>query len=158
MNKNIPLNRSKRDFLAATAHLGLLSCSLPLPVLAASARAGQKVLDQEISYIGIYPPIGISRVGSASVEHAFYAPEVPGVSPEPVDGFKDGTAKIKKQAQRFYLYGFNQSGQVVKEITADDAQIEWKVRVANTKAAWYGFNNPFNLGPDVPGIPAKLRN
>lgn len=158
MNKNIPLNRTKRDFLAATAHLGLLSCSLPLPVLAASARAGQKVLDQEISYIGIYPPIGISRVGSASVEHAFYAPEVPGISPEPVDGFKDGTSKIKKQAQRFYLYGFNQSGQVVKEITADDAQIEWKVRVANTKAAWYGFNNPFNLGPDVPGIPAKLRN
>lgn len=158
MKNNSPFNRSKRDFLAATAHVSLLSCALPLPVFAASAHTRNTVVDQEISYIGIYPPIGISRVGSASVEHTFYSPEVPGVSPEPKDGFKDGTAKIKKQAQRFYLYGFNQSGQVVKEITADDAEIEWKVRVANTKAAWYGFNNPFNLGPDVPGIPAKLRN
>jgi hypothetical protein len=158
MKNNPPLNRSKRDFLAATAHVSLLSCTLPLPVFAASAHTRNKVVDQEISYIGIYPPIGISRVGSASVEHTFYSPEVPGVPPEPKNGFKDGTAKIKKQAQRFYLYGFNQSGQVVKEITADDAEIEWQVRVANTKAAWYGFNNPFNLGPDVPGIPAKLRN
>lgn len=158
MKNNPPLNRSKRDFLAATAHVSLLSCALPLPVFAASAYTRNKVVDQEISYIGIYPPIGISRVGSASVEHTFYSPEVPGVPPEPKNGFKDGTAKIKKQAQRFYLYGFNQSGQVVKEITADDAEIEWQVRVANTKAAWYGFNNPFNLGPEVPGIPAKLRN
>ncbi|MDO9025091.1 CTQ-dependent glycine oxidase GoxA [Zwartia sp.] len=159
MIKNKPsLNRSKRDFLATTAHIGLLSCALPLPVFAASTNANKKILDQEISYIGIYPPIGISRVGSASVEHAFYSPEVPGFPPEPIGGFKDGTSKIKKQAQRFYLYGFNQSGEVVKEITAEDADIDWKVRVANTKAAWYGFNNPFNLGPEVPGIPAKIRN
>jgi hypothetical protein len=158
MKKTPFLNRSKRDFLAATAHVGLLSCTLPLPVFATSANADQKITDLEISYIGIYPPIGISRLGSASVEHAFYSPEVPGFAPEPIGGFKDGTTKIKKQAQRFYLFGFNQSGQVIKEITSADAEIEWSVRVANTKAAWYGFNNPFNLGPDVPGIPAKLRN
>ncbi len=158
MKKHPSLNRSKRDFLSASAHVSLLSLALPLPAFAASANARQKVVDQEINYIGIYPPIGISRVGSASIEHTFYSPEVPGFAPQPQGGFKDGTAKIKKQAQRFYLYGFNQSGQVVREITADDAEIEWKVRVANTKAAWYGFNNPFNLGPDAPGIPAKLRN
>lgn len=158
MKNTYSLNRSKRDFLTTTAQISLLSCALPLPVLAASANASKQVIDQEISYIGIYPPIGICRVGSASVEHAFYSPEVPGFPPDPKGGFKDGSSKIKKQAQRFYLYGFNQSGQVVKEITAEIAKIEWKVRVANTKAAWYGFNNPFNLGPDVPGIPAKLRN
>lgn len=155
---NPPVSRSKRDFLAATANLGLLSCTLPLPVLAASASADKKVQDHVITSVGIYPPIGFSRVGSAGPELAFFAPEVPGFAPEPVGGFKDGDAKIKKQTQRYYLYGFNKSGEVVKEITADDADIEWKVRVANTKAAWYGFNNAFNLGSHVPGIPAKIRN
>lgn len=152
------LNRSKRDFLTATANIGLLSCALPLPAFAASANADRKILDQEISYVGIYPTIGISRVGSAPVDLAFYSPEVPGFAPEPKGGFKDGNSKIKKQSQRFFIYGFNKAGEVVKEITAEDAEIEWKVRVANTKAAWYGFNNPFNLGPNVPGIPAKVRN
>ena len=31
------------------------------------------------------------------------------------------------------------------------------VHVANTKAAWYGFNNPLDNGDLAPGLPGQLR-
>lgn len=106
--------------------------------------------------MGIYPAIGISRVGGSA--QWFLAPEVPGIPPAPEGGFKDGDRLIKKQVQRFRIYAFDENDAVIGELTAADTDIEWSVHVANTKAAWYGFTNPLDNGELAPGIPGQLRN
>jgi len=107
----------------------------------------------EISYVAIYPPIGIARIGN-SPEH-FLASDLPGVSEVPEGGYKDTKGRIKKEVARFRVYGFNSAGDVVKELTADEATINWRAEVANVKAAWYEFNNALDLGKkySIPSIP-----
>ena len=72
--------------------------------------------------------------------------------------YKDGSALIKKQVQRFRIYAFDKDENVVGEITADNTEITWGVHLANTKAAWYEFFNPLDNGDLAPGIPGKRRN
>lgn len=147
----------RRDFLAGAGALALSLPMLPRVALANIAGSGLAPKGTPIHRLGIYPTIGISRVGGS--EKYFLAPEVPGLPPQPQDGsFKDGSEKIKKQAQRFRIYAFAQDGRVIKEITADEATIDWTVHVANTKAAWYGFNNPMDNEDLAPGIPGQKRN
>lgn len=147
----------RRDFLAGA---GAMALSLPAFARAAVAQGTGPGIAPEgakVARLGIYPAIGICRVGGSS--QWFHAPEVPGLPPRPADGsFKDGTEKIKKQVQRFRIYAFDRAGRVIREITAADASIEWTVHVANTKAAWYGFNNPMDNGNLAPGIPGRQRN
>lgn len=148
---------TRRDFLA-TMSMGLAytaTFGLPLPALADS-RFEPAPAGAAISKLAVFPPIGISRVGGSDAY--FLTPEVPGRIPDPPGGFKDAQQRIKKQVQQFRVYGLDDRGRVVREITADEAQIRWTVHVANTKAAWYGFNNPLDLGPQAPGIPAQMRN
>src|SRR5690606_21880351 len=109
-----------------------------------------------VAKLAIYPPIGISRVGNS--KKYFLAPEIPGLPPNPIDGFKDGNRKIKKQAQRFRIYAFDNKGRVIREVTQGNDKITWSVKVANTKAAWFGFNNPLDMGEFAPGIAGKRRN
>jgi len=145
----------RRDFLAgATA----LAAALPfLPKAAVAAASGERAPEgAAIARLGIYPAIGICRVGGS--DKWFLAPEVPGVPPKPDGGFKDGEQAIKKQVQRFRIYAFDAQGRVIREITAAEAKITWQVHVANTKAAWYGFNNPLDNGPLAPGLPGQRRN
>ena len=52
---------------------------------------------------------------------------------------------MRKEAARFRIYGYGEDGQVVREITADDAEICWQVHLANRKAAWYKFANAMDL-------------
>ena len=78
----------------------------------------------------IYPGIGIARVGNSPDEY-FIGPEAPGEVPQPEGGFKDPAGRIKRQAARFRIYGLNEAGEAVREITADDAEITWRVHVAN---------------------------
>lgn len=95
----------------------------------------------------IYPGIGVARVGNApGASDFFIGPEAPGEQALAVGGFKDAEGRIKRQAARFRVYGLNAAGHVVKEITANDAEVEWRVHVANRKAAWYQFNNAMDLG------------
>jgi hypothetical protein len=144
----------RRDFLAGAL---LSPVVLPMAARAAVARTRKAApTDTTIARLAIYPPLGISRVGN-SAEY-FLAPEVPGLSPVPSGSYKDGAQKIKKQVQRFRIYAFNKAGEVIREITAADGTIEWTVHVANTKAAWYGFNNPLDNGELAPGLPGQLRN
>jgi len=98
---------------------------------------------EEIVRYAIHPGIGIARLGNAP-EEFFHGPEVPGIVPPPP--YKDVQGRVKRQAARFRIYGFDSAGKVVKEITAADAQIEWRVHIANRKAAWYQVNNPMDLG------------
>ena len=98
----------------------------------------------EISYVGIYPPIGISRIGN-SPEH-FLAADQPGVSTVPQGGYKDSLGRIKKEVARFRIYAFDKNGNPFQELTAKEATIKWRAVVANVKPAWYDFMNAMELG------------
>jgi len=107
----------------------------------------------------VYPAVGIARVGNAPVvtdADYFLGPEVTGQVPNPPGGFKDKLGRVKKQGARFRIYGVDAKGKVVKEITAADAKIDWRVHVANRKSAWYMFNNALDL--ENMAIPSSLRN
>lgn len=120
------------------------------------STGARRSADDRITQYAIHPAIGIARVGNAPKEY-FLAPEAPGVLPDPEgpvpgreddwrEGYKDRQGRIKRQACRFRVYGLDAKGKVVKEITADDATIEWSVHLAARKAAWYQFNNAMDLG------------
>jgi hypothetical protein len=150
----------RRDFLAGLgAAFGLAAAGLPfLPKVTVAATSATKSAPAgaKIARVGIYPALGISRVGGSS--KWFYAPELPGVPARPEGGFKDGDSLIKKQVQRYRVFAFDDQDRVIGELASADAKIEWRVQVANTKAAWYGFINPLDNGKHAPGIPGKMRN
>lgn len=105
----------------------------------------------------IHPAIGIARVGSSDA--FFYGPEV--IDPPPAaEGFyRDEHKRLKRQAARFRIYGANARGEIIRELTgSSDTRIDWTVSLANTKAAWFGFQ----LALDVPEAnyapPTTLRN
>lgn len=113
----------------------------------------------QITKVSIYPPIGIARIGNAPADQPsdyYIAPEIPGQPAQVEGGYKDSQGRIKKQVVRFRIYGLNDNDEVIKELTADDAEITWRVHVANRKAAWYEFNNAMDLGELA--LPARLRN
>src|SRR6185436_12463459 len=71
--------------------------------------------------------------------------------------------RIKRQAARFRVYGLDARGCVVKEITAEDARIQWHVEVANTKAAWFDFDQALDISESMgsntaAGIASLIRN
>lgn len=150
----------RRDFLAGVGAVGGLATAglpfLPKVAVAATARTEAAPADAKIARVGIYPALGICRVGGS--QKWFYAPEIPGVPSRPEGGYKDGNSLIKKQVQRFRIYGFDDQGRVIRELTAADATIDWRVHVANTKAAWYGFVNPHDNAAHGPGMPTRMRN
>ncbi len=89
-----------------------------------------------ITKIKIYPAIGIARLGNSP--EFFIGPEIPGEYTAPPGGYKDARCRIKRQAARFRLYGYD-GNTLVQEITKDDATIEWTVELANTKGSWRQF-------------------
>lgn len=107
----------------------------------------------EIARYVIHPCIGIARLGNAPGDSDYFVgPEFPGDVPgarADWSAYKDGEGRIKRQAARFRVYGYNAGGQAVREITAEDGgtEISWRVHVANRKAAWYQFVNAMDLGP-----------
>jgi hypothetical protein len=145
----------RRDFL-----IGASASVLAGPELikaAVSPLSAMEVAPEgaRIVSAAIFPPIGFSRVGNA--DEWFLAPEVPGLVTEPPGGYKQTADRVKKQVQRFRVYGFDEQGRVVRELgPADD--VRWTVHVANTKAAWYGFSNALDRGDAAPGVPGAQRN
>jgi hypothetical protein len=103
----------------------------------------------------IHPAIGIARVGDS--EKDFYiGPEV--VDPAlPDGGYRDATGALKRQVARFHIYGYNASGEVVRELTSNDASIRWTVHLANKKAAWYQFQAALDIA-DAVSMTVPLRN
>ena len=148
----------RRDFLAGAVGLGAVVAASPWIARAAVSATDTRAAPAgaRIARVGIYPAIGICRVGGS--QSWFLGPEVPGLPPAPEGGFKDGDEVIKKQVQRFRVYAFDENDAVIGEVTANEAQVGWAVHVANTKAAWYGFNNPADNGELAPGLPGQLRN
>ena len=113
-----------------------------------------------ITRFAIFPSIGVARVGN-SPEGYYLGPEVPG-GPRAGD-YRDSAGRLLRKAARFRVHGLDAAGNVVKEITAADARITWKVAIANKKAAWYDFiqalDIPASVGTNtVGGVSCNRRN
>jgi len=113
--------------------------------------------DRCITKAAIHPSIGVARVGN-SADEFFIGPEVTDPLPEPPGFYRDKTGALKRQAARFRIYGLNAAGQVVAELTAKDAQIEWSVHLANKKSAWYQFQIALDIPEAASAPPSLLRN
>jgi hypothetical protein len=113
--------------------------------------------DDAIVKAAIYPPIGIARVGSSDTEW-FVGPEVPHPPAEPPGFYRDAHKRLKRQAARFRIYGINAKGEIVRELTPANAQIDWHVQLANTKPAWYGFQLALDIPEAASAPPTTLRN
>jgi len=113
-----------------------------------------------IVHCAIFPSIGVARVGNSPDEY-FIGPEAPGMTPQVTDPefrYKDRREALKRQAARFRIYATRASGRV-EELNLDtpNVEIEWTVHVANTKPAWYQFNNAMDL-PSSLAMDAIRRN
>jgi len=110
----------------------------------------------------IYPSIGIARVGNSKgkgKDGYFVGPETPNPVPLPASAYRDKAGALKRQAARFRIYGVNAKGQIIRELTGSrDAQIDWSVQLANTKAAWYGFQLAMDIPESSSAPPTTLRN
>ncbi|HEV2891230.1 MAG TPA: LodA/GoxA family CTQ-dependent oxidase [Frankiaceae bacterium] len=111
--------------------------------------------DTVVVRAAICPALGVARVGD-SQEEFFHGPEVPDPEPMPEGSYKDATGAMKRQAARFRLYGYNAAGEVVGELTSDDAAIDWTVHVANAKSSWYEFQIALDI-PEAPAADPSLR-
>ena len=145
----------RRDFLMGAAAVGLASPFLGKAAISPLQAQPAAPQGARITRVAIFPAIGFSRVGNSDAW--FLSPEVPGLMDEPQGGFKDDAGRVKKQVQRFRLYGYDDQGRVVRELDGAD-DVRWSVRVANTKAAWYGFVNALDRGAAAPGVPGAQRN
>ncbi|MFO1144517.1 MAG: LodA/GoxA family CTQ-dependent oxidase [Amaricoccus sp.] len=136
---------SRRDFVAG---LGTV-----VGTMAAGRVFARSVLASELKLVvraAVHPAIGVARVGN-SRDAFYFGPETPGAV---VSGpFKDSTGAIARQAARFRIFGYDGEGRVVAELTAADADIAWRVAVANAKGAWYEADLAF----DLEGAPAAGR-
>ena len=97
----------------------------------------------EIVRAAIHPSIGIARVGDS--EEFFVAPQIDR-PPSRASGFyHDRSGALKREAIEFRIYAYDSSDNVVAELTADNADIQWFAHLANHKAAWYKFRTALDL-------------
>lgn len=129
------------------------------PLAARPAAPAPNVPDHCIVRAVIHPAIGVARVGS-SPDGWFIGPEVPDPAPLPRGAYRDAAGRLKRQAARFRIYGVNIRGDVIRELTGpgSEAEITWTVRLANTKAAWYGFQLALDIPEAAAAPPTTLRN
>ncbi len=110
--------------------------------------------DDCIVRAAIYPPIGVCRVGNSP--GGFYlGPEVPYPLPLAPGAYRDSKGRLKREAARFRVYGLNALGEAVRELTADEAEIEWRVELGNQKSSWYEFQLAQDI-PEAADAPAQL--
>jgi L-Lysine epsilon oxidase N-terminal/L-lysine epsilon oxidase C-terminal domain len=100
---------------------------------------------KDVVAVRVHPGIGVARLGNApEADDYFFAADVPGAAPSPTGGFRDDLGRIKRQAARFRIYATLKSGEI-RELTAADGDIQWRVEIANLKAGWYRFTNAMDL-------------
>lgn len=128
--------------------------SLPAPDTGSAPPAAA---DDCIVKAAIYPPIGICRVGD-SPDGFYIGPEVPDPAPLPPGSYRDAEGRLRREAARFRVYGLNALDQPVRELTAAEAKIEWRVTLANQKAAWYEFQLAQDIPEAADAPPSLLRN
>jgi L-lysine epsilon oxidase-like protein len=131
---------SRRAFLQRSSAAAAL---VALPSVVAAGCSGGGEYDR-IVRVAIHPALGVGRVGN-SPDAMYFGPDVPGALPRAPRGFKDADGAVARQAARFRIYGLDASGSPVRELTAHDADITWRLTVANAKPAWYAFNTAFDI-------------
>jgi hypothetical protein len=113
-------------------------------------------MDDVVVRAAIHPGIGVARIGDSKTDF-FVGPEVTQQAPKDPNFYRDSTGALKRQAARFRIYGLNTAGQVVRELTADNANIRWAVHLANKKAQWYQFQAALDI-PDAAAMSVPRRN
>ena len=131
--------------------------TLTEPTQPAPAGPEPEPPDDCIVRAAIYPPIGICRVGN-SKDGYYIGPEVPEPEPLSPGAYRDAEGRLKREAARFRVYGLNALGEPVKELTADNADIRWKVHLANQKSSWYEFQLALDIPEAAEAPPSLLRN
>ncbi|MBT9099248.1 LodA/GoxA family CTQ-dependent oxidase [Methylovulum psychrotolerans] len=120
------------------------------------ANSPATATDTEIVRAAIHPAIGIARVGN-SADEFFIGPQVTEPPAAPLGFYRDPQGALKRQAAQFRIYGYNAAGEVVGELTADAADIQWTAHVANRKAAWYQWQIAMDI-PEAATTVLPLRN
>lgn len=111
----------------------------------------------------IHPAVGIARLGD-SPESFCISPEKPAQLPiecdangnaakgdAPIKHFKDSKGRIKRHAARFQIFAYDDANPKGKPLTIGDhvegggnrgklVDIQWRVQLANKKAAWFTFD------------------
>jgi hypothetical protein len=103
-----------------------------------------------ITQVKIHPAIGIARLGNSPTDF-FVGPEIPLDHTAPAGGYKDASCRVKRQASQFRLFGYDNNGNLVQELTAADADITWTVELCNKKASTPA-RNPGVTGSDRNGL------
>src|SRR5262245_22756958 len=88
----------------------------------------------ETAFCKIYPSSGIARVGdSTEPDGWFLGPDLDAPSPHKSAGFtfRDASGRIKRQAARFRIVAFDEAGKPLRELSDRDADISWRVSLAN---------------------------
>jgi hypothetical protein len=114
------------------------------------------MVDSKIIRAAIHPGIGVARIGDSKTEY-FVGPEVVHPAHEKPEFYRDAAGAVKRQAARFRLYGYNAQGEVVRELTPDNAAIEWTVHLVNRKAQWYQFQAALDI-PEAKAMSVPRRN
>ncbi|XXY75356.1 LodA/GoxA family CTQ-dependent oxidase [Sorangium sp. So ce295] len=150
--------KARRDVYAASAQVRRDANGVPTGEPDRPKPSGDcpQAKDSVIVRAAIHPAIGICRVGDSLSEY-YIGPQVTEPSPFAPGFHRDATGALKREAAQFRIYGYNAAGEVVRELTADDANIEWTVRLANRKAQWYQFDMALDI-PDAVGTSVPLRN
>ena len=94
-----------------------------------------------IDSVKIFPAIGVARLGNSPTVF-FVGPEIPGDFSAPDGGYRDDRCRIKRQAARFRIFGY-EGARLVKELTLDEPEVSsitWTVHIANKKASWRRFD------------------
>lgn len=91
-----------------------------------------------ITEVRIHPAIGIARVGNSDTDF-FIGPEKRWDRSAPAGGYKDAQCRVKRQAARFRLFGYDNG--VPTELTAANATISWTVHLVNRKAVGPNFES-----------------
>jgi len=144
MSSSVPSILSRRTFLSAVA---TAAAAATIPV---RSDPNPGVDLTRVARVRVHPSLGVARVGN-SPDAFFFGPELPGSIP--AGPFKDATGAIARQAARFRIYAYDDRGEVLGELAADQAEIIWDVRVGNGKGSWYDVDEPF----DVPGAASTPR-
>jgi hypothetical protein len=149
---------ARRVVYAASAQMRRDANGVPTgePPTPKAAEGAPPAVDRVVVRASIHPSIGIARVGDSPNEY-YVGPQVTEPAPKPPGFYRDATGALKREAAEFRLYGYNAAGEVVGELTANNADIVWTVHPANRKAAWYEFQLALDI-PDAIGKSMPRRN
>ena len=85
----------------------------------------------------IHPGVGLARMGNS--KEYFLAPQVMTPEPQPEGFYHTQEGQLKREAAEFRIYGYDGAGNVVAELTPQNADIKWTVELAAMKGHWYKF-------------------